>query len=126
MDVEGVSMTVQSIDTIVNREEEYLDYDWDQDFLDDYSNRIKPFSDAAIADGYHVYAVAGGADRNMLDQLRNDAGLNFEFYTADDILLKTIVRSNPGTVLWKNGVILDKWHINKLPDYREVKSHHGL
>ena len=73
-----------------------------------------------------MYAVAGGADKNMLDQLKRDAGLNIDFYTADAILLKTIVRSNPGTVLWKNGVILDKWHVNKLPDFAAVKMKHSL
>jgi len=122
----GVSKVVQIIDDVVNREEEYTKYEWDLDFFTDYADVIKPFADAAMADGFHVYAVAGGADKNMLDQLKHDAGLNFEFYTADDILLKTIVRSNPGTVLWKNGVILDKWHVDKLPDYEAVRSSHNL
>jgi len=122
----GTSKIEQTIDKIVLREEEYLDYVWDPDFFSDYADVIRPFAEAAQADGFHVYAVAGGADKNMLDQLKHDAGLNFEFYTADDILLKTIVRSNPGTVLWKNGVILDKWHVDKLPDYEAVKSGHNL
>lgn len=117
---------VQTIDDIKSREEEYTVYEWDPDFFTDYADVIRPFADAAMADGYHVYAVGGGADQNMVNQLKRDAGLNFEFYTADDILLKTIVRSNPGTVLWKNGVILDKWHVDKLPDYEAVKSAHNL
>jgi len=40
---------------------------------------------------------------------------------ADDILLKTIVRSNPGVVLLKDGKIIDKWHHKKLPSYAEIK-----
>jgi len=32
--------------------------------------------------------------------------LQLDFYTADDIVLKSIVRSNPGLLLMKNGVIL--------------------
>lgn len=122
----GLDSIVQKIDNIVSREEEYTKYEWDPDFFSDYADVIRPFADAAMADGFQVYSVAGGADKNMLDQLKSDAGLNFNFYTADDILLKTIVRSNPGTVLWKNGVILDKWHVDKLPDYESVKSLHNL
>ena len=34
----------------------------------------------------------------------------------DDITLKTIIRSNPGLMLIKDGVILNKWSDNSLPD----------
>jgi len=122
----GVASLVQKIDDIVTREEKYTDYEWDPDFFENYANVIKPFSDAAMAAGYHVYSVVGGADKNMLDQLKYDAGLNIDFYTADAILLKTIVRSNPGTVLWQNGEILGKWHVKKLPDFGIVKTQYSL
>ena len=46
------------------------------------------------------------------------------FFMADDILLKTIVRSNPGPVLMKGGVILNKWHYRKLPDFEAVNEAH--
>ena len=43
---------------------------------------------------------------------------------ADDILLKTIVRSNPGIVLMKDGKILDKWHYKKLPAFEDVQANY--
>jgi len=45
--------------------------------------------------------------------------LSLDFYLADDILLKTMVRSNPGILLLKGGVIINKWHWRDLPDFAE-------
>ena len=37
---------------------------------------------------------------------------DFDFYTTDEITLKTIIRSNPGLMLIKAGNIMGKWHYN--------------
>lgn len=50
---------------------------------------------------------------NFLDKVKID----FSFYTMDDITLKTIVRSNPGLILLKDGDIIGKWHYNNFPDF---------
>ena len=111
----------QSIDRIVEKEYTYTDYKWDDSFASDYTNIIKPFADQAKAEGLKTYAVVGGAGAEQLEDLKGELGLGLEMYTADDILLKTIVRSNPGIVLWKDGRIVHKWHKKKLPSYEEVK-----
>jgi len=117
----GAERVVMSYDTIVEKTIEVTDYKWDEKFAAKYTDVIKPFTDAAMSDGIKVYGVAGGAVKEQLLDLSEELELGFEFYTADDILLKTIVRSNPGVVLWKNGKILDKWHENKLPSFESVK-----
>ena len=38
------------------------------------------------------------------------------FCQTDYITLKTIIRSNPGLLLVKDGTILNKWSDNRLPD----------
>ena len=111
----------QSIDRIVEKEYTYTDYKWDDSFASDYTDIIKPFADKAKAEGLKTYAVVGGAGAEQLEDLKGELGLGLEMYTADDILLKTIVRSNPGIVLWKDGRIVHKWHKKKLPSYEEVK-----
>jgi hypothetical protein len=50
-------------------------------------------------------------------------GLNYPFYTADEITLKTIIRSNPGFVLLKGSVIVAKWHYNDVPTETEFMSY---
>ena len=47
---------------------------------------------------------------------------NVPYYKADATVLKTIMRSNPGTWLLKNGVVRGKWHYNSTPDAAEVIS----
>jgi len=52
---------------------------------------------------------------NDVEEVRSAFDLGFNFYTADEITLKTIIRSNPGLVLVKEGIILGKWHHNDYP-----------
>jgi uncharacterized membrane protein YphA (DoxX/SURF4 family) len=47
--------------------------------------------------------------------------LDTDFYFADDVILMAMIRSNPGLILMKNGVILSKWHFNDFPTAEEVK-----
>ncbi|NNE29777.1 MAG: hypothetical protein HKN16_09070 [Saprospiraceae bacterium] len=97
-------------------------YKWDNRFANNYGEIVNPFCEAAEQAGLLVYGVAGGAGNSMIDDLRHATQAAYPIYQADDILLKTIVRSNPGIVLWKDGKILMKWHHRKLPSWDEVAS----
>jgi uncharacterized membrane protein YphA (DoxX/SURF4 family) len=43
-----------------------------------------------------------------------------EVFYADGVPLKSMVRSNPGVILLKNGTIVNKWHYHMVPDYDEL------
>ncbi len=95
-------------------------YQWDKDWIGDLVSKIKPLAEKAKKDGHMVSIVLGGLDGDGAKNLAQTTGIDAHFYSADDILLKTIIRSNPGPVLWHDGKIVGKWHIKKLPTYEEI------
>ena len=48
--------------------------------------------------------------------------LVMEMFYADAIPLKSMVRANPGVLLMKDGIVVDKWHFHKLPSYDALAS----
>lgn len=113
---------VQSIANIAPSDQEYVKYNWDVDYIDKYNNVIKPLAEKAKEQGIKVKAIMGGADEGIVASFKEMTGLDIEYYKADDILLKTIVRSNPGVVLWKDGKIVYKWHYKKLPSFDTISA----
>ena len=86
----------------------------------DAFKKLNSFCAKAYADGIPT-AVLVSAENDQIKKFVDDNKLQLDFYIADDIILKTIVRSNPGLLLIQNGVILKKWHSNDIPDYEEFK-----
>jgi len=43
-----------------------------------------------------------------------------EIFYADAVPLKSMVRANPGVLLLKNGVVINKWHYNNVPSFDEL------
>lgn len=70
---------------------------------------IRSLSEEAMAKGYRVVGLTSSGEeqrQGLLDRFN----LNFEFYQADETLLKTIVRSNPGILTLQRGTITQKVH----------------
>jgi hypothetical protein len=46
--------------------------------------------------------------------------LFMEVFYADPVPLKSMVRANPGVLLLKNGVVINKWHFHNLPSFDQL------
>lgn len=93
---------------------------WKADYVADWTEDIQPVAKAALAAGHKVYGLTKLNDPAVVDDFRKAIGADYPFWQGDDIMLKTIIRSNPGVVLMKDGVILNKWHHSKLPAFSEI------
>jgi uncharacterized membrane protein YphA (DoxX/SURF4 family) len=82
--------------------------------------RLNEFATKAYADNIPTAVLVSSQPADIAKFITENK-LQLDFYTADDIVLKTIVRSNPGLLLMKDGVILKKWHYNDIPEYKDFK-----
>ena len=57
-----------------------------------------------------------------IDNFRHDVEAMYDFYSCDQTALKTMIRSNPGLILMKGGVVVDMWHYNDFPDYKDIEA----
>ena len=64
--------------------------------------------------GYAFYGLTA-SNSQAIAKWRDMTGADYPFCSVDEITLKTIVRSNPGLVLLKNGTVVRKWSHNDLP-----------
>jgi hypothetical protein len=53
---------------------------------------------------------------NEIDRFVSSTGVAFPFLLADEIMLKTIIRANPGIMLTYNSTIIGKWHYRNIPE----------
>ena len=123
---DNVTVIQDVVDHIDEKEVEEYVMDWDKSYMVKFNEVINPFVSEAKKSGVNAHVMIGKFGEDEIRDFEKNVGPEASYYMADDILLKTIVRSNPGVVLVKNGVIIDKWHIKKLPSFADVKTEFGL
>lgn len=55
-----------------------------------------------------------------MNEFKEKTLASYMFFNTDEITLKTIVRSNPGLVLLKKGVVIGKWHHRNIPSNKDI------
>ncbi len=101
-------------------------YQWSEDYLDKWREDLLPVLAQAAEAGHQVRILTAYSDYERLNDFESALGVDYPVYTGDDIMLKTIIRSNPGLLLMSNGTILEKWHFRQLPDFRFIENNYRL
>lgn len=105
--------------TFKTREVEIHDFKAKPDYAKAYTEKLIPFVQAAKKAGYRIYFLTDGFNEEVRDFVK-DIGLDAEPFLGDPLLLKTIIRSNPGVLIMEDAKILKKYHIRKLPNFQEI------
>jgi uncharacterized membrane protein YphA (DoxX/SURF4 family) len=102
------------------RKDKVTTYHWDKKFVQILKTKMLPLLDSVKGVEVATTFLVAGLTQDAIINLRNECGINFPTYEADDLLIKTIMRSNPGLLLLRDGQIVDKWHHKQLPDVDEL------
>jgi len=65
------------------------------------------------------YCLTASAEEGI-QKWQDITGAEYPFCTTDETTLKTIIRSNPGLLLIKDGMVIQKWSHNELPQENEL------
>jgi hypothetical protein len=72
-----------------------------------------------LAQDYSFVAVTA-TTKEESESMAAELGLDYPFHSGDEVMLKTIVRSNPGYMLLQHGTIVGKWGFRDLPALQEL------
>ena len=71
-------------------------------------------------DGKVESLILTSSSDEKVEEFRHEHQLAVPFAFADATVLKTIIRSNPGIALWKDGIVIGNWHHNDTPTAKEI------
>ena len=77
-------------------------------------DRINEVHEYAQDYDYSFYCLTASGTQGI-QQWKDRTGAEYPFCQTDDIVLKTMIRSNPGLMLLKDGKVIGKWNHNRLP-----------
>ncbi|MDR0939126.1 MAG: DoxX family protein [Mediterranea sp.] len=76
---------------------------------------INEVYDYAVERGYHFYCLTSSTQEEI-ERWTERTGAEYPFCLVDDVTLRTMIRSNPGLILLKQGTIVNKWADTDIPD----------
>jgi hypothetical protein len=86
-------------------------------------SRIDDFYKLATAENYKFIGITA-SNLSEIDAFKHEHNALYDFVLADQTVLKTMIRSNPGLMLMRNGTVIANWHHRNFPSFAEVKKNH--
>jgi len=83
-------------------------------------DKINELARQSIEKGWNFICLTASS-RQDIDRFIAQYKPPYEFFFCDEITLKTMIRSNPGLILTREGTVLDNWHWRDIPSIDEVK-----
>ena len=80
---------------------------------------INELYDYSLEYGYNFYCLTSSPEEDV-ELWKENTGAEYPFCLVDNMTLKTMIRSNPGLMLLKKGVVYQKWSVSNLPDEYEL------
>lgn len=75
--------------------------------------------------GMGFYCLTASADEQAQTYWSEHTGAEYGYCTAEESMLKSFVRGNPGLVLLQDGVIIQKWSNYNMPNEEDLKKEYG-
>lgn len=81
--------------------------------------KLKALYAHAQEKGYNFHAAT--SRDYLVEDFKKQYDIPFDFASADEKVLKTIVRSNPGVLLLKGGTVYGKWDEHRMPNVKKLE-----
>lgn len=86
----------------------------------DGSEKINAAYEYAHTHGYKFYCLtATSSETDEMKAYLAATNAKYDYLNADEIMLKTIVRSSPGLMIIKKGTVVNKWALKNIPTFNE-------
>ncbi len=83
-------------------------------------DKINDLYDYCTANNIRFCAVSSSGEEEVL-LWEKRTGAEYPMFWADEVMLRSMLRSNPGLVLLKDGVIVGKWAAADIPSVEELE-----
>lgn len=83
-------------------------------------HQVNDFAKLAKEENVQVIAFTSSGSSDI-EAFKKAQQAEYDFVIVDDIVLKTMIRSNPGLMLMKDGKVIMNWHHNNFPGFSDVK-----
>lgn len=85
-------------------------------------DKVNEVYDLAQDQGFGFYCLTASTEPKAQQYWSDHTGAEYGYCLAEERMLKTVVRGNPGLVLLHNGTVAKKWSNYNLPDDKELQT----